>query len=450
MLTCSKPRHDSTSDELRRGEICMDLSRTEERLLSLLRTDPDGTGVAMVRALSSSDWEALLRTSAPHGVTPLLYHRLTRFHAGASIPSEVILELRRSYLQNAGRNMRLYHELGKVLERLRQDGIPVIALKGAHLAEVVYGNIALRPMNDVDLLVRMEDLERVEKNLLAMGYLPAACSRQIASDNYDFVYSLPNKGLTLEIHWNFLPSTLPFDIDMDGQWKRSRTAILGRVEVSVLCPEDLLLLLCLHASKHLFDIGLKPFCDIVATIGYYGEEIDWNQVRILSAQAGIANGVYLTLELARQLLGATVPEVLLSAIKPDDFDERFIAMAGGRIFASGKRSVDGLSLSRNFVELFGSKRSLHKAVLFLKRVFPPREEMARMYPSPSNSLRIYFYYPARLRFLLLRYGRKVWRLLWREEELLGLMKQEDEITPLRDWLMSTSGNPANSGDNKGG
>jgi hypothetical protein len=414
----------------------MDRSRTEDLLLAFLRTDPGGTGVAGFGELSGTDWDDLLRTAARHGVSPLLHHRLATFHRGTPIPAEVIRKLRNSYLQTAGRNMHLYRELGKVLGRLRQDGIPVIALKGAHLAEAVYGNIALRPMSDVDLLVRKEDLGRVEKHLLEMSYLPAACNRQIAEDNYDFVYSSPDKGLSVEVHWTFLPSTLPFRIDMDGLWKRSRAVTLGGVEVSVLCPEDLLLHLCLHASKHLFDIGLKPFCDISATIRHYGEEFDWDLVRIRSGQAGIANAVYLTLELARELLGTPVPGDILNAIQPDDFDKRFIAMAKGRIFATGHLSVDGLSLSTNVAQLFGSERFLNKAVLFLKRVFPPREEMTRMYPAPSDSLRIFFYYPARIRDLLLRHGRQGWRLARREEGMRGLAKLEHEITPLRNWLMS--------------
>jgi hypothetical protein len=57
-------------------------------------------------------------------------------------------------LYSALRNMRRCHELSKVLRILQNDGIPVIVLKGAALAEVVYGNIALRSMSDVDLLVK--------------------------------------------------------------------------------------------------------------------------------------------------------------------------------------------------------------------------------------------------------------------------------------------------------
>jgi hypothetical protein len=208
------------------------------------------------------------------------------------------------------------------------------------------------------------------------------------------------------------------------------------MEVSVLCPEDLLLHLCLHASKHQLDIGLKPFFDIFETIRLYGEEIDWNQVRICSGQAGITNGVYLALRLARELLGTPVPETFLDAIKPDYFDERFIEMGKRRIFANGQRSTDGLLMANNIAQLFGSKRFIDRVALFLKRIFLPREEMAGIYPASSDSPRIFLYYPARIKDLLLRHGRQVWRLVRRNEGMEGLVNQENETSTLRNWLMS--------------
>jgi hypothetical protein len=303
---------------------------------------------------------------------------------------------------------------------------------------VIYGNAALRPMNDVDLLVHREDLERVEKKMLESGYVPEDCNRLIADDNYHFGYSLPNGGLTVEIHWNFLPANLSFGIDMDGQWRRSRTTFLGGAEVSVLCPEDLLLHQCLHASKHLYDIWLKPFCDIFETIRHYGDAIDWDQVRIRSREAGISNCVYLTLVLARELLGAAVPDTLLVTIKPEDFDERFIAMARGRIFDTDKRSADSVSLPPNAFQIIGTSRFMNKAGQFLKRVCPSRAEMTRMYPAASGSLWIFLYYPVRIRTLLLRYGCLGCQLLLRNEEVLVLTKREKDITPLRKWLISAA------------
>jgi Uncharacterised nucleotidyltransferase len=415
----------------------MDRSRTDELLLYCLRVVPDEAGDARLETLSSSDWDVLTEESGRHGVAPLLYHRLRTFHSDIPIPANVMARLRHIYLQSAARSMHLYHELRKVLGLLRDANIPVIALKGAHLAELVYGNIAIRPMGDVDILVHKDDLVRVEETLLVMGYAPAEYHRQIAEDNYHFVYGLPNRELFVEVHWNILPSMYRFKIDIDGQWERSRQAIIAGVEISVLCPEDLLLHLCLHTSIiHLFGMGLRPLYDIFETIRYYGKEIDWKQVQLHSEQWGEAKCAYLTFRLARELAGASVPDDLMKAIKPSDFDERFMVLAKERIFVDGQPSSDGLSLSPDIAQLWGSKRLLDKGGLFLRKAFPSPEQMTRMYPARSDSIRIYFYYPVRIKDLLLRNGRQVWRLLRWNEGMRGLAKQRNDMTHLKDWLMS--------------
>jgi hypothetical protein len=422
----------------------MDRFRTDELLLYCLRVVPDEAGYGRLETLSSSDWDVLIEDSGRYGLAPLLYHHLRTLHSDIPIPANVMERLRHIYLQSAGRGMHLYHELGKVLRLLRHANIPVIVLKGAHLAELVYGNIALRPMRDVDVLVHKDDLMRVEAVLLGMGYAPAECHRQIAKDNFNFVYGLPNQELFVEVHWNFMPSMYRFKIDIDGQWERSKQATIAGVEVSVLCPEDLLLYLCRHTSAwHLFEMGLKPLYDIFETIRYYGKEIDWKQVQLRSEQWGEAKCVYLTFRLARELLGASVPDDLMKAITPSDFDERFMVLAKERIFAYGHWNSYGLSLSPTIAQLWGSKRLLNKGSLFLgralSRVFSSPEEVAREYTAPSNSIRIYFYYPVRIKDLLLRHGREVWQLLRRNEGMRRLARQEEDVAPLRDWLMSPWG-----------
>jgi hypothetical protein len=183
-------------------------------------------------------------------------------------------------------------------------------------------------------------------------------------------------------------------------------------------------------------MGLKPLYDIFETIRHYGEEIDWQQAQLRSEQWGTGKCVYLTLRLAKELLGVTLPDGLMEAFKPRDFDERFMVWACGQIFAYRHRNSDGLSLSPNIAQLWGSKRLLNKGTLFLRRAFPSPEEMTRMYPAPSDSIRIYFYYPVRIKDLLLRHGRQVWRLLRGNEGMRVLAKQKNDSVSFKDWLMS--------------
>jgi len=58
--------------------------------------------------------------------------------------------------------MKVYAQLRKVLQVFCQEKVPVIVLKGALLAELVYQHIGLRTMDDVDLLVSKQDLGKAE------------------------------------------------------------------------------------------------------------------------------------------------------------------------------------------------------------------------------------------------------------------------------------------------
>lgn len=65
------------------------------------------------------------------------------------LPARVKQKLREDYYLSAVRNTLLYQELAKILATFNDAGLPVIVLKGAALAQEMYGNIALHPMTDI-------------------------------------------------------------------------------------------------------------------------------------------------------------------------------------------------------------------------------------------------------------------------------------------------------------
>ncbi len=91
------------------------------------------------KPLSESDWTEVVVLADRHAVTPMLYERLTTGAWSPAAPERVLQRLREAFLMNGAKNALLYKELAQVLEALRQAGIPVIVLKGAHLAALVYG-----------------------------------------------------------------------------------------------------------------------------------------------------------------------------------------------------------------------------------------------------------------------------------------------------------------------
>ncbi len=416
----------------------MDHNYIDDLLLKCLRADPVRAEGAGIPPISEADWNALLEQAARHGITPLFYHGLRTHCPGVSIPPAVTAALRQAYLENAARNVRLYQILSGVLQALHRHTIPVIVLKGAHLAELVYGAPALRFMGDLDLLVKTGDLMKVDALLIEMGCTPTIHNRIVASDNNEFVYIMPRRDVCLEVHWSILSPLLPFAIDTEGQWERARPARIAGVDAAVFCPEDLLLHLCLHAGcTHGFEPGLKLFCDIREILRHYGEGLDWGVVQHRARAWGAEKCVYLTLRLSRELLGVALPEEFMESLKPSDFNEGFLALARDQIFSRKDRAGQPLSMWPAVASFWGSARLRDKVVLFLKGFFISREAMARLYPPPADSIRIYFYYFVRLKDLLRVYGRDIWRWLRRDEEMKAFARDGKNLTTLKDWLTTS-------------
>lgn len=416
--------------------MCGPRSSEWRLLLVCVRRGADPAEIQMLLR-SDLDWEQILGDATHHGVAPLVYSTLKTVTDRATVPPAVMERLARLYYHQAAMNAQLYSELRKILEACARAAIPVLVLKGAAIAERVYGNIALRPMRDLDLLVRRKDLEATDRLLHELGYVPDESYRSAAwyreHHHHLAPYGTSDGRAAVELHHHILPPTAPVRIPIEDLWRRARPTIAG-VRALILCPEDLLLHLCLNASfDHQFRLGLRPICDISAVIRYYGHKIDWRQVRHRACQWAVKKYVFLTLRLARDLVDVAVPEELLDSLQPEVFDPQVIVWATAQIFSDECQIP---SLSSNLAQLCGHKRLREKAAVFLKSAVPSPRVMARMYPASPDSKRIYLYYPVRWRELLRQYGRSAWRLLRRDDAMMVLAERENQKTALRDWLAS--------------
>src|SRR3989304_7122244 len=142
----------------------MNISHENRLFLQCLQASISGnTGDKIKGVISLSlNWEEVLESAFWHGIAPLLYNNLKDIQESHLIPREVMAQLRTAYHGNLARNMYLYAELKRILETFSNKGVKVIVLKGAALAKTVYGDIGLRPMSDIDLLVKREDLPHAE------------------------------------------------------------------------------------------------------------------------------------------------------------------------------------------------------------------------------------------------------------------------------------------------
>ena len=399
-----------------------------ERLIALL-----SERAVAAETFGEADWQRIVELAQKQIVAPMLYARL--IERGITPTPAAAQQLREIYLVSVVRNTGLLYEVENIFRAFQAADIPVIPLKGACLAEAVYGNLALRPMSDVDLLVKPADLAKALAVLRTLGYA-AAHPFEIESVRH-FSQHMPKLskrgGVTLELHWTIVNPRYNVhfdDNDLDQVWSRATPVKIGGVQVLILSPGDLLWHLCLHASvRHRFAvIGLRGFWDMALVIRRYGHEIDWEQFARRVNQWGMANGVHLALQLTEEWTGIGIPAPVMRSLLPATLDAATIGWVRHKIWNETSPAVKS-----NVVHIVGKGRIADRLAALCDRLFPSRHEMASMYHAPANSWRILFYYPVRFKDLWMLQSQAMWQLLWRDKTLTTEARQEAHLREYLGW-----------------
>jgi alkylhydroperoxidase family enzyme len=353
-----------------------------------------------------------------------------------NVPPEILHRLRQTALAAGARNARALGHVGRLLKDLGTAGIDVAVLKGADLVERVYADVSLRPMADVDLLVRSADLERTSALLASRGYAPAAPApgdaHQAAIDENLHVEPVRKPGGPLvEIHYAIGVPSRVGGVDMDGVWSRMEPARVGGADALVLAPEDLILHLCIHvALHHGFDSRLVQLMDLHTVVDGLGDRIAWTTVDRRAREWGVRRAVALTFALAERLLGPFAPSCEAPVLEAAAGDPDPVARAERLLFQTGARGMG----SANLPALFGPGTWRARAGLVLRRVFPSRQEMAFTYRVPAGSPRLVLLYPRRFWELWRRHGGTVRAVAGGDAAANHALSVEQERAALVKWM----------------
>jgi hypothetical protein len=280
------------------------------------------------------------------------------------------------YVHSLLRSQALKEEVVMVARELERRGLHPILLKGAHLAFAVYADPALRPMNDIDLLLPPGEMEAATGALGELGYgVHPAVGADV--DYSTLHHSRPVRrpsSAQIELHHRLDFPTSPFRIDHDGLRARARFDERVPFGAAVLAPEDLLLHLCTHiAYNHAFDVRLLALQDVRQVARWYRDRLDWAVVRARAEADGRAAFVQVALAVTERLWPGSLLPGLLDAwdLKP-------------REAAIVSTAVDyALQLP---VELPATVQRLHETPGLLGRVATMR---AALFPSASALRRMY-------------------------------------------------------------
>ena len=287
-------------------------------LLAASLANPREAELARVRELIAEpvNWEKAIRLADENGTSSLVCQNLCR---AGGVPAAVLESLRQRHETNIRKSLFLAGELTRVLECIDSLGFAAIPYKGVVLSEVYYGDMAMRQSGDLDIFVRARDVSRIKQAVCDLGYTPRAsvphpAENDYIASGYECTFDSPVGKNLLELQWALQPRYYAIDFDMEGLFARAVTVTVAGRCVKTLSPEDLLLVLSVHAAKHVWR-KLIWLCDIAQILKR--EKLDWTVVQNRARQFGIERILHITLLLMNEFCLGVIPEQIEHAVVAD-------------------------------------------------------------------------------------------------------------------------------------
>jgi hypothetical protein len=303
-------------------------SREQALLLSLARLSLPPPHREQARALvrEGVDWDVLSSLARRHGVALLVHRHLSR-DAADLCPAPVLESFASKARAVAALNVMRTAELAELLPGLEEAGCGPVVVKGPALAVAVYGDLASRPFGDVDVVVEPGTRSRACDLLESRGYVPLPpfprrWQEAWRRSTHEQLFVREGSPLSVDLHWDLTPPGYACSMSLPEVRPRLARVHAGACDAWTLGPEDTLLFLCVHGTKHGWAV-LSWLVDLAELVrGRAG--LDWDAVVRWSRRPGRRRFVQLGLHLAHRVLEAPVPADVLA---DGDRDPQVAALA---------------------------------------------------------------------------------------------------------------------------
>ena len=264
---------------------------------------------------SSHAWGLFCHASVVHGVAPLMRANIGQLQW---VPDQVRDWLERQFTLNVQRVAKMHDELRDILALFSQHDIPLMPLKGALLGPWHYADPGLRPMADLDFLLRPSDFEAGEALFHRLGYEEsfrnARHLRLIKPDNRDVVETgceHPDNPRMLEVHPWCGEQVEDALINLtDLMWDNAHCRELLGETAWVVDTDVLWLHLFVHMAHHILDEHVRTRLIHLLDLAILTPQVRQPQAMLASIDA---RGVYPGLALLHRYFPTPQVEALLAS-----------------------------------------------------------------------------------------------------------------------------------------
>jgi hypothetical protein len=251
------------------------------------------------------------------------------------VPPTIMARLDEHFRFNARHNFRLLDELLTILKLFESNGIEVAPFKGPTLAILVYGNLGFREFSDLDILVRPDNVIKAKNLLCSIGYQPeiqlaGARLEHFIQSQHELLFRREADGNMVELHWKIDSKYFSFSLNVQDVWMRLKPVTIAGTTVMTLAREDLLLYLCAHGAKHLWE-RLEWICGVAELVREAGR-LDWTVLLKRATKLKGERTLFLGLLLANDLLEASLPPRVLQEAHSDEVVTSLASWVRERLF----------------------------------------------------------------------------------------------------------------------
>ncbi|NLL84112.1 MAG: nucleotidyltransferase family protein [Lentisphaerae bacterium] len=275
------------------------------------------------------DWSTLLPLAIQQQLDPFLFDAIIKWPLHLQ-PDAVDREhWERQQRQRVVTAVRRDEQLAQILEALKRAGVPTVTLKGAWLAEHVYGDITQRPMSDHDLMIRPADAQRAVVALREIGYEttdnsePGGWSKGVVLKHRQWLHGL-------ELQWSLWHEShhLPQQ-RFDSLWECIEPTVVAGVEAFALPLSVHLAYLAYHIMAHQWRVPIRSHLDVVLFLRRYAGELEGEVVNAEARRWGLNYSIPFSWWVSHGVCGVKTPEVIAAVEESagEGHMDKLVAMA---------------------------------------------------------------------------------------------------------------------------
>jgi len=253
-------------------------------------------------------WDKLDRGS--FRLLPLLAQNLGRHDVRGSLV-ERIESMQR---ETRSRNAVLMSRLRMLLTSFAQLGLDTIILKGSALLTLYYQDLGLRPMSDLDVLVRTEDVETAMALLRRSGWTSQIDTPECVVPVTHSLLFQDVEATRLDLHWHVLWESCGPGMDQEF-WAGAVSTTIAGVPTAALCPADQLFHVCVHGVAWNPVPPLRWAADAVLVLRTASPGVAWERLLMQARRLRLVLVLRKALAFLQSALDIPVPEEVLTSLQ---------------------------------------------------------------------------------------------------------------------------------------